>query len=225
MHYIWNNYSDSNCFHLDTESIVPGIEVWNHDTKDILVNVLPRLFDMVFPAGFIKDEKSYQELIDNYKNDAKYQVIFNYLMHLQATLDLNIGFHIQDIVAMCIENKLMNCEFGKDIKENYINATVEDRYTVLCFYAKYLLSGCRSNSFEKFIEVRYGAVNVYYQESTAKTYLYIHTEENEYNLNLIELAKFFLCDFKREIQVMWKGKHLPFIGYDYSMIMGEMYLG
>ena len=50
-------------------------------------------------------------------------------------------------------------------------------------------------------------------------------EKNEKDIDTVNLAKYFLCDIKRNIEIMWKGEHLPFIGYDYTMVLGEMYLG
>lgn len=225
MHYIWNNHSEDKRYFLGVENIATGIEVWDDDSRNTAVNVLVRLFDLVFPPDAVKSEEEYLKLIEKYQNDPKYQEIFNYLVHFQATLDLNSGFLVHDIIAMNIERCIFNGIFGDFIKNSYEKCDKKIRYILLSCYADYVISKNKKNMFEKFIEIVFAPVNVYYQHSTAKTYIYIHHEKDEEKISVLRLAEYFLCDINREIEIMWKGEHMSFIGFDYSMIIGDMYLG
>ena len=54
------------------ENIVPGVEVWG-DNKDIVsVNVLVRLFDIIFPQKYVNSEEKYMELLNNYSDTDEY---------------------------------------------------------------------------------------------------------------------------------------------------------
>lgn len=225
MSYIWNDYSNQKYYELAVENIVSGVEVWNTETKNTLVNVLPRLFDLFFSKSFIDSEEKYNNLVDDYKNNPEYKDFFNLIIHFQSMFDRNSGFSIYDIYSMYIEKRILNNEFGEKIKELYLSCNSETRYILLNCYSEYLLSGNRKNMFEKFLELNYKLINIYHQKSSEVTYVYIHKEKNEKDIDTVNLAKYFLCDIKRNIEIMWEGEHLPFIGYDYTMVLGEMYLG
>lgn len=226
MYDIWNDYAKENRYVLNTNHIVTGVEVWKTGKgKEIPVNVLVRLFDFILPKAAIQTEEDYRHWIDRYQNDAKYQDVFNYLMHVQATFDLNSGMLVQDIFAQVIEKQIFAGTFGSDITVTYEACEDKARYWILITYADYLLSRNRKNLFEQFLETYFKEINIYYQKSTERTYIYIHREKTEALESIIQLAEFFLCDWKRDIEIMWKGEHLPFLGYDYSMVLGNMYLG
>lgn len=225
MSYIWNNYSNEKNYEIAIDNIVSGIEVWDIESKKTFVNVLPRLFDLVFPQEYINTEEKYNDLISDYSQNPEFQNIFNIIIHFQVMCDRNSGFTKYDIYSMIIERLIFNNKFGENIRNMYLKLNSNQRYLLLNSYSEYLLSDNKRNMFERFLELNFQTTNVYHQQSSEVTYIYIHEEKTEENINLVKLAKFFLCDMKRIIEIMWKGEHLPFIGYDYTMILGEMYLG
>lgn len=225
MSYIWNDYSDNKYYELAVDNIVSGLEVWDTESEKTLVNVLPRLFDLVFPESIINTEEKYNELINAYIKNSDYKRFFNIIVHLQAMFDRNSGFSVHDIYSMYIEKKILRDGFGSNIKKQYLGCNSETRYLLLNCYTDYLLSDNRRNMFERYMELNFNVTNVYHQQSSSVTYIYIHKEKNDDDIKIIELAKYFLCDVKRNIEIMWKGEHLPFIGYDYTMVLGGMYLG
>lgn len=225
MGFIWSDYSEEKRFSLCTEHLVSGVEVWKAQGDDIKVNVLVRLKDLVFPPKIVKNDEIFSDIIDKYTNDTFYREIFNYIMHLQAVSDCNSGAGFSDIISINTENAIMNGDYGEDIRECYCNCSSIVRYVLLQCRSEYLISGGRKNMFEFFIEKVFSGVNIYYQQSTAKTYIYIHEDEDSQKLGIIRLGKYFLADMSRETEIMWKGEHLPFIGTDWSMVLGGIYLG
>lgn len=225
MSYIWNDYSDEKKYVLGIKNIVSGIEVWNDKKEETSVNVLVRLFDLVFPKKYIDSEDKNNDLAERYTSDSAYQEIFNLMMHFQALLDRNSGCTVNDILALTIQTSILNSEFGEDIRNYYLSINDKARYYILNYYAEYLISQSREKVFEKFIENYYVKVNLYFQQSTYKTYIYIHEDKTEENLIILKLAEYFLCEIDRDIEIMWKGEHIPIIGFDYSMIIENMCLG
>ena len=141
MYDIWNDYAKENRYVLNTNHIVTGVEVWKTGKgKEIPVNVLVRLFDFILPKAAIQTEEDYRHWIDRYQNDAKYQDVFNYLMHVQATFDLNSGMLVQDIFVQVIEKQIFAGTFGSDITVTYEACEDKARYWILITYADYLLS-------------------------------------------------------------------------------------
>ena len=206
MSYIWSDYSTKRRYSLCTEHLVSGVEVWKGNEADTKVNVLIRLKNLVFPT------KGYRD-------------IFNFIMHMQAVSDLSSGAAYSDILSVITEREILNGDYGEEVKEDYFRCGEKEKYLLLQCRSEYLISDCRKNMFESFIEKVFREVNIYYQQSTAKTYIYIHTDKNEENLAALRLGSYFLADIGREVEIMWKGQHLPFIGTDWSMVLGSIYLG
>lgn len=225
MSYIWSDYSNKRRYSLCTEHLVSGVEVWKGNEADTKVNVLIRLKNLVFPPKLVQNEKNYSKLIEKYTNDAGYRDIFNFIMHMQAVSDLSSGAAYSDILSVITEREILNGDYGEEVKEDYFRCGEKEKYLLLQCRSEYLISDCRKNMFESFIEKVFREVNIYYQQSTAKTYIYIHTDKNEENLAALRLGSYFLADIGREVEIMWKGQHLPFIGTDWSMVLGSIYLG
>lgn len=222
MNYIWNDYSENKRFSLATENVVPGVEVWNQRSETVSVNVLVRFFEVLFPRGLIKNEEDYESLLDKYVSQEKYRDIFNLIIHIMALFDLNSGIQINDILIKCIENMIINKEFGKSITDDYYDISNNAKYMLLNSYAEYIKSENRNNQFYSFLESYYKQVNIYYQKSRNLNYVYIHMERSHENEAILRLAEFFLADMNYNTEVMWKGEHIPIIGFDYTMIIDNI---
>ena len=225
MAYIWNDYSAEKEYRLIENTIVPNAEVWDTLESPTLVNVMPRLFDLVFPYSAINNMDSLNVLYDKYLNDPEYQNIFDLMMHFQATLDLNSGAGIRDIVSRLTEKAVLDGGYGDEIRELYMRCDRNVRYMLLDCRSEYILSGSKKDMFERFISLAFRKINIYYQKSTAKTYIYVDLPFTDERQSITQLAEYFLSDLHRETEFMWKGEHLPFIGTDFTTILGSIYLG
>lgn len=225
MNYIWNNYSEENKFVISKCGLQSGKEVLDVSSDAVSVNVLGRLFDLVFPGKYIGSEDKYVQLIEQYLTSPEYKEIFNLLIHFQASFDRNCGFSVQDIVAMNIEEQINDGVFGEEIYNLYSECDLDRRCILLDFYARELISGGKNELFEECIAAIFGQVNIYFQRSTCCSYIYIHREKNEKDLRTVRLAMLLLCRLGRNVKIMWKGEHIPIIGTEYSMIIGNMSIG
>ena len=220
MSYLWENYSIDKKYRIG-ERISPYIEVLNSRTDPVDVNPLIR-FSRIFDASF-QDASgavfAFDALSKNLSKEGVDQIVdvlFHYLAQLDRTKGLDSGQRI--IEKLCDEIK--RGMWGKNTNDWLEAMTEVDRESILYVLSRRVLVD-RQSFFMEAVGKTFPFSSLCFEKETAIYYLYVGSEETEYNRQKLDLIKtlFWTVDWK--LIVVWYC-HYGIIGCDETMRIGNI---
>lgn len=220
MAYIWNEYDDKKRFIVSENSVSPYLEVWNTKSDVVPVNIYIRLMDYLVPLGC--SEEYEKDLILKYINNKKYADIANVLMHYVAMSDLKTGYTVMDILAKILEKDILEGKYGDDIICQYNLLTFSMKEKIKFFLAKYIFQKERECQIDAALRNQFERMNLYYEKSSGKIYVYIDEHCTSENKSYVDLCIFFFKDIFTDLEVLWAGKHFGVINVQETMLIDKI---
>ena len=233
MPYIWEDYSEGQEYRLGGE-ICPYIEVLPQkppaDSDDPLirkeppvVNVNPLIrFSKLFNASFQDssgDVFAFDALTENVGEDGVKgitDVLFHYLAQLDRTKGLDSGQRAIEKLRNEVELGL----WGRKAKELLGDMSENDRECILYVLSRRFLVD-RQSFFMEAVGKTFPFSSLCFEEKTELYYLYVGSEETEYNVKKLDLIKTLFWTINWNLTVVWK-RHYGIVGCDDAMRIGNI---
>ena len=221
MSYIWENTNTRRPFLIDTRSMGASTEAQMTPEYDAPVCVNPFLrFSDVFSDSLFSDTS-----LDN--------ETFNSVAHYLALSERLYGDILTRAQLCCIEEDIINSQYGETIKSDYLSLNTQHRKMVVQYILGYQKSGERKELFDEIFMAFFGrlyqtvsgdehfndkytrhSAEILYNKSRNIYYFYCAAPENAYNTTLFRLIKNLFADCTRTIMPIW-GK------YDFGIVGNE----
>ena len=215
MAYLWENYSEKKDYQFD-ERICPYIEVLNQNTQTVNVNPLIR-FSKIFNASFVdvdEDRFAFDALTDSIGEEGVKQIV-NIMFHYLAQLDRTKGMDSSQRLIEELRNEIDCGIWGKKIQELLGELTEADRECVLYVLSRRIRYDNQS-SFMEVIGRVFPVSSLCFEEKTKLFYLYVASEETDYNAKKLNLIKTLFWTLNKDLKVIWN-HHYGIIGCDDTM--------
>lgn len=221
MSYIWENTNTRRPFLIDTRSMGSSTEAQMIPEDDAPVYVNPFLrFSDVFSDGLFSDTS-----LDN--------EIFNFVTHYLALSERLYGDTLTNAQLFCIEDDIINSQYGETIKSDYLSLSIQHRKKVVQYILVYQKSGERNELFDEIFMSFFGRLHqiisgdehfddrytkhsaeILYNRSRKTYYFYCAAPESAYNSALFRLIKNLFADCTRSIVPIWGKYDLGIVGND-----------
>ncbi len=215
MSYIWENYSEKREYQID-EKISPYIEVINANTNLVSVNPLIR-FSKIFNATYNCGENetfAMDSLKDELGEEGSRNVI-NILFHFLAQIDRVKGLDSSQRLMEKVRDEIEFGMWGKKAQHLFSKLTKDDRDRVL-YHLTCRLTDDKQSYFMETIGMMFPISSLCFDTKTNIYYLYIGSDENDYNVNKLELIKTLFWTLNRELVIVWN-HHYGVVGCDDTM--------
>lgn len=203
MSYIWEEYSKDKIFYVG-KYICPYIEVLNKNKTHVEVNPLIR-----FPEIFNVDALKFDNNCD------VQNVIFHYLAQLDKVKGLN---YLQCIIEK-LRNEVESGFWGDKVSNLWKMVSSVNQDVILFFLAKRFLND-NQTYFIEVIGKLFTEASLIYESKLNQHYLYVNSEENFYNHNLISIIITIFWNIKDKLQIFWKDHYGIIESYDTMRIGG-----
>ena len=249
MAYVWTDYDENKKYKIASHNFIPGVEVANSKSKEIDVNVLPRLFPYLFPIGAIVDsdkiikiskenesvesddriEFLFQRLVEKYETNPFYQQLFNLLIHAYAQMDRKRSMQLIDVLIDMYRERIMNNAYGNKAVDVFSRCSAAQQHTILRFLVKSRLSNGRHNYYGEVLSHIFHDINIYFEKNTKLVHIYIDVDKDDViddssinNEELLSLVDFFFKDIAIDTRVMWRGELFAVIDIPEMMVIDKM---
>ncbi len=249
MAYVWTDYDENKKYKIASHNFIPGVEVANSKSKEIDVNVLPRLFPYLFPIGAIVDSDEIikiskenesvesddrieflcQRLVEKYETNPFYQQLFNLLVHAYAQMDRKMSMQLIDVLIDMYLEKIKNNVYGYKAAAIFSHCSVDQQHTILRFLVKSRLSDGRHNYYGEVLSHIFHDIKIYYEKNTKLVHIYINADKDDVienslsnNGELLKLIDYFFKDIAINTRVMWRGELFAVIDIPEMMVIDKM---
>lgn len=215
MSYIWENYSEKIEYQIG-EKICPYIEVINSNTNVVSVNPLIR-FSKIFDAT-CNSSDSEAFAIDSLRDkigDEGTRNIINILFHYLSQIDRMKGLDSSQRLIEKIRDEIETGMWGRKAQHLFQGLTESDRDCIL-YHLTRRITDDKQSFFMETIGMLFPISSLCFDTKTHLYYLYIGSEETDYNVNMIELIKTLFWTINRKLNVVWN-YHYGVVGCDDTM--------
>lgn len=225
MHYIWDNYDKDKYFSVINDGS-PYIEVLNPKEARPEVNIVGRIYNLLFPPQLRQDEASEVTIgfyMEKYLEDLQYHDLANLLLHYQARLDRESGRNLLDFMADNLRELLLAGSYGTEAQSLFAGLNTAQQYEITTHLARYYVSGQRKSYY--FIALQSVFTlgrETYYENETGIVHICLKEVRNEANEDLLELLEYLFKDIALKTNVMFKGEYCGIIGIASTMYLDEI---
>lgn len=210
MSYIWEEYDKDIYFYVPRDKQSYYQEVWKREGKFVPVNLYNRFMDVFFNNNDVLDD-------NRIKCDDKFQDIVNITVHLLAQQDRLRGLSLEDIKMSVVFLDINNGLYGDYVKKIVGSLKYRELYIVLKSLVKASDSFNRECLFDETLRLVFGKVNIYKENSTGKTIVYIEKIRNTYREQVFDLISILFADFNLILECFWANEHFGVIDIDSTM--------
>ncbi len=215
MPYIWENYSENTEYLID-ERMCPYIEVMYSNTHPVYVNPTIR-FSKIFDASYNSgdDELFAIDTLRSEIGEEGTRNITNVLCHYLSQLDRMKGLDPSQRLIEKIRDEIESGLWGKKVQRLFPKLTISDRDRIL-YNLAHRINDDKQSFFMETVKMLFPVSSLCFDTKASLYYLFIGSDETEYNVNKLEVIKTLFWTVNRNLYVVWQ-YHYGIVGCDDTM--------
>lgn len=208
MSWIWEGYDPASRL-VCGSSVSPYIEML------VLGEVNPLLrFAEIFDA--------YSEIRRSHTDQIFVNELDNMVFHYLAQLDRLFGLTRKQVLMDLMQEAINNGAFGDTAKQlwNVIDDTAKE--AVISTLTEKYLGGSRDDYYVRAVKRAFDGMELVYEKSTKRYYLYLGAKKSEQRKKTIELIGHLFWKFDEQLPLVVWQYHYGIIGYDETMRISKI---